>query len=1023
MVSLVPGMGHGHGSAWNRPESYAFADSIIAGGTPWCVQQGASVSNGIAEVTFQSTKVLDDAVLISTIFGGLTSERVWNETPATLVDNGGGSYTLSATLPEYTTAWFINGHSGSLVVTSDFIETGVVPSNIVYDTTSNWSSQTVNPNDTVTVKSGATVTVDQDDEALMLTITEAAALQQDQNVTLAIAGAVEVDSGALNQSGGTIRAGALTVNANGAMNLTGGELMLSEEVDAVDISNGGVVAINGTTLSKDLLGPATNNFSLGTSGQASGLVQVQGGGLQITNGIVYGVINQYAQLEVSGGDVDLWAQTRTHNEIKVIGEAASINIGWLGTQSGSSFVFELDASGISPVQVAAWASLGNASLTVDGASYTGGPASMVLFDAGNLVQLVPAGNIAMSGFVENGLTATVIQDQALHEVRLEITEYVPDPVVYDTSANWFSKTVNDGDEVIIRNDATVTAEVMPVAFSNLIVNGSFEADVIAPSEFSVRSAGSGGLSGWVISDTAVVLIDSFDNFDAWAEPAEASDGEQFLQLQTHTDGGGIGTISQTFATTVGQTYTLSFDYSGIYPSSTDSSLSYAVDGHVRTLNMNISGNQLPWATETFQFAAVDPLTTVSFTGEFEAGFWGSSIDNVRVSASALSSDTADTLIVNDDDSPITATLDIHDDEFNLTVSTAIELGAGTGAGMVNQLAGTVTTEDLTVNSSGSGDWSTYTLSGGLLDCRGTLNIEANGKLVQSGGILKVDSDGDGGTGPVINIAAGGVLEISGGTLTQTVSGRVNNDGVLRVVGDDASIAFRQYWYDCVGTIEFILNATGVSTVTNTSWGQLENSTFKVDGADYAGGPANIVLYSGTYHATAVTALGSLSVTNLGVEGVDYTVEEVLDPYHKITLNILTSHVPVGYGVWADDYTLSGADTNLNADVDQDGLNNLTEYALGGNPTNDDAAAVSPMAFVAEDTGADWFYYIHNERTDDPVLKYSVGTSTVLGGTPTWNTNDVVIVGASVAVDHVKSVTNRTAVSEANKFIRLRIEYD
>ena len=33
MVSLVPNMGHGHGPAWSRPESYAFAKSVLENGT------------------------------------------------------------------------------------------------------------------------------------------------------------------------------------------------------------------------------------------------------------------------------------------------------------------------------------------------------------------------------------------------------------------------------------------------------------------------------------------------------------------------------------------------------------------------------------------------------------------------------------------------------------------------------------------------------------------------------------------------------------------------------------------------------------------------------------------------------------------------------------------------------------------------------------------------------------------------------------------------------------------------------
>ena len=143
------------------PESYAFADSIISNGTPWCVQQSVNLSSGVAEVVFQSSKTLDQAKLVSTLNGGFTGDRTWIETTASVVDNGGGSYTLTATLPQYTTAWFINGISGTLVASSDYQETDEPPpSNVVYDVTANWSSKTVNGNDAVTITNGATVTLE-----------------------------------------------------------------------------------------------------------------------------------------------------------------------------------------------------------------------------------------------------------------------------------------------------------------------------------------------------------------------------------------------------------------------------------------------------------------------------------------------------------------------------------------------------------------------------------------------------------------------------------------------------------------------------------------------------------------------------------------------------------------------------------------------------------------------------------------------------------------------------------------------
>jgi len=123
MVSLIPYLGHGHKVAYNPGDSYAFADGIISNGTPWCSQQSQALSsNGTATVTFNSAKTLDQAVLISTTGTGWTGDLTWDEAAATLVDNGGGSWTVTASLPEGATAWFVNVLNGDLVASSDYQE-------------------------------------------------------------------------------------------------------------------------------------------------------------------------------------------------------------------------------------------------------------------------------------------------------------------------------------------------------------------------------------------------------------------------------------------------------------------------------------------------------------------------------------------------------------------------------------------------------------------------------------------------------------------------------------------------------------------------------------------------------------------------------------------------------------------------------------------------------------------------------------------------------------------------------------
>jgi len=126
-----------------------------------------------------------------------------------------------------------------------------------------------------------------------------------------------------------------------------------------------------------------------------------------------------------------------------------------------------------------------------------------------------------------------------------------------------------------------------------------------------------------------------------------------------------------------------------------------------------------------------------------------------------------------------------------------------------------------------------------------------------------------------------------------------------------------------------------------------------------------------------------------------------------------------YSSWALSFGLLGADTNGNADVENDGLENLMEYALGGNPTNDDAAAVAPYAVIMADAGGtNWFYHVHNQNTDTD-LTFTVGATTNLVTTAA-DTNDVEWVGATAESGGFKTVINRTEATTDAKFIKLKV---
>lgn len=123
MVALIPRMGHSHPAGWAPPDSYAFADSVVRTGRPWCSQIDARAGDDAVYAIFESSKPIDTAVLIHTADLGFTGDRQWNETPAVVSTTKPGVWRADAELPSGSTAWFINFRSGHLTASSEYYET------------------------------------------------------------------------------------------------------------------------------------------------------------------------------------------------------------------------------------------------------------------------------------------------------------------------------------------------------------------------------------------------------------------------------------------------------------------------------------------------------------------------------------------------------------------------------------------------------------------------------------------------------------------------------------------------------------------------------------------------------------------------------------------------------------------------------------------------------------------------------------------------------------------------------------
>lgn len=123
----------------------------------------------------------------------------------------------------------------------------------------------------------------------------------------------------------------------------------------------------------------------------------------------------------------------------------------------------------------------------------------------------------------------------------------------------------------------------------------------------------------------------------------------------------------------------------------------------------------------------------------------------------------------------------------------------------------------------------------------------------------------------------------------------------------------------------------------------------------------------------------------------------------------------GYDAWVQLFGgagLIGGETN---DYDGDGVPNLGEYALGGNPTNAFDAGAEIIWMNAGGT----MLLIHPQRADDSSLVYRVETSTNLI-TGAWTNAGYVVSGTNVTGNTLNYVTNAVPADQDQTYIQLKV---
>lgn len=234
---------------------------------------------------------------------------------------------------------------------------------------------------------------------------------------------------------------------------------------------------------------------------------------------------------------------------------------------------------------------------------------------------------------------------------------------------------------------------------------------------------------------------------------------------------------------------------------------------------------------------------------------------------------------------------------------------GTASNWNNSLPGAVgTNENATIDN---GD--TVSLSGdqtGLNDYRlivtgnSTLNVsgsfDATHFQVNSGSTINLNSgssfdmtqtsgpnNGTAGNNPVIN----GTLNISGGThdFEERLAG--NGTGIIRVIGNDATINFHQIG-GYFGDFDFVFASDGVSAITGQGgfpWFGVNNSDITVDGSAYN------LTYDATFDLLNSTDAAGGFTASQAIDGFahyyDVTVEQVTEGGRRIERLVIMAPEP------------------------------------------------------------------------------------------------------------------------------------
>lgn len=169
-----------------------------------------------------------------------------------------------------------------------------------------------------------------------------------------------------------------------------------------------------------------------------------------------------------------------------------------------------------------------------------------------------------------------------------------------------------------------------LAHANLLSNGSFEQGAFAPPSNQTMTLlpGSTAITGWQVVTDRLAWINAGN---PWSLTAQ--DGNFFLDLSDYSAGKPFGGIQQSFATTPGYEYTVTFELGSSNRWGRPDGLTVSAAGQSATYVGAATGTLNDWQPFSFVFKATGASTTLSFVGQSGVNYIG--LDNVSATVTAV----------------------------------------------------------------------------------------------------------------------------------------------------------------------------------------------------------------------------------------------------------------------------------------------------------------------------------------------------------------------------------------------------